>query len=111
MSDYEDFGEELEPVEGEVVPAVPEQPRWAKTLAWTILILGGVYMLNPTFGVDILPDNLPIIGNLDEMTIVLMMLGSLNYLGIQLPEFISRWLTPVRPLLPAPRKPDENDQP
>ncbi len=39
-------------------------PRW---LIYTFAIIGLIYILNPTFGViEFLPDNLPIVGNLDE---------------------------------------------
>jgi len=99
MGSLEDFDEnkEPEPIEGE---PVPEHPGWAKTLAWAALIVGGLYMLNPTLGVDILPDNLPLLGNLDEAAILLLMLGAFRYLGIALPEFIERWIQPV-PRLPS----------
>ena len=43
------------------------------------LLLGGVYLLNFGFGlVEFLPDNLPIIGNVDEG-----LAGALFYLGIK----------------------------
>jgi len=36
-------------------------------LIWTFFVLGVIYILNPGAGViEIIPDNLPIIGNLDE---------------------------------------------
>ena len=39
-------------------------PRWVTYLA---AILGFIYILNPTLGVfELIPDNLPIVGNLDE---------------------------------------------
>jgi hypothetical protein len=39
-------------------------PRW---LVYLLGLVGLVYMLNPTAGIlELLPDNLPIIGNLDE---------------------------------------------
>lgn len=31
-----------------------------------LLLVCGIYLLNPLFGVDVLPDNLPLLGNLDE---------------------------------------------
>ena len=73
----------------------------AKTLAWTTLILGGVYLLNPTLGIDLLPDNLPIVGNLDEAAIVFLMLGAIRYLGINLPDFVERWIQPTSKLPPT----------
>ena len=49
-------------------------PRW---LVFGLGVLGLVYILNPTFGVfELIPDNLPIIGNLDEgIAYFLVMLG------------------------------------
>jgi hypothetical protein len=102
MSEPEDFEDIDAPLEGEIVPVPQEQPGWARTLAWAILILGGLYMLNPTLGVDVLPDNLPILGNLDEAAIMFLLLGAVNYLGLHLPDFIERWIQP-RPGLPGPK--------
>ena len=95
--DFEDI-DDAQFVEGAIVPE--EQPGWARTVAWTTLILGGLYLLNPTFGVDLLPDNLPILGNLDEAAIMVLILGSIRYLGIALPDFIERWIQPI-PQLPS----------
>ena len=49
-------------------------PRW---LVLGLGLVGLVYVLNPTFGIfELIPDNLPIIGNLDEgMAYFLVMLG------------------------------------
>ena len=39
-------------------------PRWITYLA---ALLGFIYILNPTAGIiEFIPDNLPIVGNLDE---------------------------------------------
>ncbi|NPV55364.1 MAG: DUF1232 domain-containing protein [Anaerolineae bacterium] len=39
-------------------------PKW---LVYSIAVLGVIYLLNPTAGIiELLPDNLPIVGNLDE---------------------------------------------
>jgi len=73
----------------------------AKTLAWAALVIGGVYLLNPTLGIDLLPDNLPLVGNLDEAAVVVLMLGAVRFLGIDLPDFIERWIQPSRKLPPT----------
>ena len=49
-------------------------PRW---LVFALAVFGLIYVLNPTMGVfELLPDNLPIIGNLDEgLAYLLLMYG------------------------------------
>ena len=50
-------------------------PRW---LVFSMAILGVIYVLNPTFGVfELIPDNLPFIGNLDEGVAYLLVLAGL----------------------------------
>jgi len=45
------------------------------------LIVGVIYILNPTFGVfELIPDNLPYIGNLDEASAVLLILACIKEL-------------------------------
>jgi len=40
---------------------------WPKWAVFLIAFIGLIYLLNPTFGVfELIPDNLPIVGNLDE---------------------------------------------
>lgn len=40
---------------------------WPIWLVYLVAVLGLVYILNPTMGIfELLPDNLPIVGNLDE---------------------------------------------
>lgn len=44
-----------------------------------------LYLLNPGFGwIEILPDNLPIVGNLDEVGITGLLLYCLRVLGVEL---------------------------
>lgn len=52
-------------------------PRWS---VFALAALGLVYILNPTFGlIEFIPDNLPIIGNLDEgVAFMLVMYGVLE---------------------------------
>ena len=50
-----------------------------------------IYLLNPGAGIfELIPDNLPIIGNLDEATAVATLLMCLNYFGIGLPDIFRR---------------------
>ena len=104
-TELEEF-EDLEPLEGDLIlPA--EQPGWAKLLAWTTIVLGGIYLINPTAGIiELIPDMLPIVGNLDEATILFLMFGAMRYLGMHFPDFIERWAQPL-PGLPAPDKDQE----
>ena len=59
------------------------------------LLMSGIlviYLLNPTFGVDLIPDNLPILGNLDEAAATALLISCLSYFGVQLPVFRRREL-------------------
>jgi len=48
-------------------------------------ILATIYLVNPTAGiVELLPDNLPLVGNLDEATATAILLSALAYFGIDL---------------------------
>lgn len=48
-------------------------------------LVGIIYLLNPTLGVfEIIPDNIPYIGNLDEVGAVLLVISALRYFGIDL---------------------------
>lgn len=48
-------------------------------------IISVIYLLNPTLGVfELIPDNLPFVGNLDEAAAVLLLLKCLAYFGIDL---------------------------
>lgn len=54
----------------------------------TVLLLGilaAIYIINPGAGVfELIPDNLPLIGNLDEAAAVTLLLMCLRYFGIDL---------------------------
>ncbi|MBM3136687.1 MAG: DUF1232 domain-containing protein [Chloroflexi bacterium] len=55
-------------------------PNW---LIYIISVIGFIYLLNPTFGVlEIIPDNIPIVGNLDEGAAALLVW-----------QGISRWMS------------------
>lgn len=50
-------------------------PRW---LVYILSILGGVYILNPTFGLfELIPDVLPVIGNIDESLAIMLVLAGI----------------------------------
>jgi len=47
--------------------------------------LSALYILAPTLGLfELLPDSLPIVGNLDEFTAALLIMSSLKYFGVDL---------------------------
>ncbi len=50
-----------------------------------------IYLLNPGAGIfELIPDNLPLIGNLDEAAAVATLLMCLKYFGISLPDIFGR---------------------
>lgn len=62
-----------------------------KTLCVVILgAISGLYLINPGAGIfELLPDNLPILGNLDEAATTLVFLNCLAYFGIDLRHLFS----------------------
>jgi len=47
--------------------------------------LGFLYILNPGAGIlELLPDNIPFIGNIDEAAAVVLVLGCLRHFGVDL---------------------------
>ena len=64
------------------------RPLGRRIAALAGVLLSGLYLLNFSFGVLFeLPDNLPIVGNLDEVTVSAFFFGCLSYLGINLIPF------------------------
>jgi len=62
-----------------------------KPVVFLLGLLSALYILNPTAGLfEILPDNLPFIGNLDEAAAVALLLMCLKYFGIDLPNIFRR---------------------
>jgi hypothetical protein len=56
------------------------------TLALAVAAVSVVYLVNPGLGVlELLPDNLPLVGNLDEAFFTAALLSALGYLGLRLP--------------------------
>ena len=53
-------------------------------------LLSVIYLLNPTAGFfELIPDNIPIIGNLDEAAAVALLLMCLRYFGYELPNIFT----------------------
>ncbi len=66
-------------------------PPEKKRNLFTSLIVGGigalstVYLLNPTAGFfELIPDNVPVFGNLDEAAAAALLISALAYFGIDL---------------------------
>jgi hypothetical protein len=76
-----------------------------KSLAVIFLgVLSALYLINPGAGVfEFIPDNLPLIGNLDEAAAVVLLLNCLAYFGIDLRGFFER-------KSPAAERPDSLPQ-
>ncbi len=54
-------------------------------------VIALVYLMNPTLGIlELIPDNLPLIGNLDEAGATLILLNTLRYYGINLDRLYGR---------------------
>jgi uncharacterized membrane protein YkvA (DUF1232 family) len=50
-----------------------------------------LYLLNPGAGVfELIPDNIPLIGNLDEAAAVALLLACLRYFGYDLSDWFKR---------------------
>lgn len=54
-------------------------------------LIGALYLVNPGAGfIELLPDNLPVIGNLDEAAAAALVLGVLRYFGFDLTKAFTR---------------------
>jgi hypothetical protein len=54
-------------------------------------ILSLVYLINPGMGIfELIPDNLPIIGNLDEAGAAVLLIAALKYFGVDLTRFFMK---------------------
>ena len=53
-------------------------------------LLSVIYLLNPTAGFfELIPDNIPLIGNLDEAAAMTLLLMCLRYFGYNLPDIFT----------------------
>lgn len=54
-------------------------------------LLAVIYLLNPGAGIfELIPDNIPFVGNLDEAAAVALLLMCLKYFGIELPDIFRK---------------------
>ena len=55
------------------------------------MLISGFLLLNPTGGIiELIPDNFPIVGNLDEAALVGIFVSCLRYLGLDILPFGKR---------------------
>lgn len=64
---------------------------WPKWLVFLMAVIGFIYILNPTLGIfELIPDNLPLIGNLDEgVAFILMWFGLVEFFEGKKPNSVS----------------------
>ncbi|HQV78168.1 MAG TPA: DUF1232 domain-containing protein [Chitinophagales bacterium] len=56
-----------------------------------VALVAFFYIINPTAGfIEFIPDNIPIIGNLDEAGAVFIIISALNYFGFKLPNIFKK---------------------
>lgn len=54
-------------------------------------IFSVIYLLNPTFGmIELIPDAIPVIGNLDEATAMAILVACLRYFGCDISGFFGK---------------------
>jgi uncharacterized membrane protein YkvA (DUF1232 family) len=62
-----------------------------KLLVLLLGLLSALYLINPGAGIfELIPDNLPFVGNLDEAAAVALLLACLRYFDIELPDLFGR---------------------
>ncbi|HMV14989.1 MAG TPA: DUF1232 domain-containing protein [Chitinophagales bacterium] len=50
-----------------------------------------LYLINPTAGfIELIPDNIPLIGNLDEAGAVFILIAALKYFGFEMPSIFKK---------------------
>lgn len=54
-------------------------------------VLAFLYLINPTAGFfELLPDNIPLVGNVDEVTATTLLLAALSYFGVDFSRLFKR---------------------
>jgi len=63
-----------------------------KAIALGGAALSGIWLLNFTFGIFEIPDNLPLVGNIDEAIAAWVLFTALEYLGLPvIPSWASKF--------------------
>ena len=75
-------------------PCIPPLPLMKLIRDLLVLcsgIVSALYLLNIGFGVaEIIPDNIPIFGNLDEAAATALLINCLAYFGVDIGHFLRR---------------------
>lgn len=73
------------------------QPNFVqKLLVLGLTLLAGIYLVNPTLGVfEFIPDNLPLIGNMDEFGATALVVSGLHFFGVNV-NWLARVFGPGR---------------
>lgn len=67
-----------------------------KRLLQTLIVLAvgavsALYLVNPSFGLfELIPDNLPMVGNLDEADATALLVGVARYFGLDVTKIFER---------------------
>ena len=79
----ESHSSKKEPIEGKIVDE-DESKSGLPPIAYVLIAVGcAIYIINPTAGIfEFLPDNIPLIGNLDEASATAGLLYALSNLGM-----------------------------
>ncbi len=65
--------------------------RVEKAMVFGVAVISSIYLINPSAGIlEFIPDNMPIIGNLDEGIAAALLLSCLRYFGIDITGILSR---------------------
>jgi hypothetical protein len=68
-------------------------------------VMAFIYLVNPTAGfIEFLPDNLPLVGNIDEGTAALLLISVLRYYGLDLSRLFGGRAAQQHPLVPNQRE-------
>jgi uncharacterized membrane protein YkvA (DUF1232 family) len=63
------------------MPELDHKKKPKKALGFAVIVVSIIYMLNPTAGLfELLPDNIPVIGHVDEILAIGLILSSIRYI-------------------------------
>lgn len=75
------------PNDAQVPRKKPKTSCWGAVIAFFFSVISIFWILNFSAGIFEIPDNIPIIGNLDEAFFTMLLVASLSYFGIDIPIF------------------------